>query len=382
MTPEEIAALAPYDDSNVRLALGRCLGHPATRLIHRAYFPELSWEAFQHVAISASTIFEFQRDFIDVILRRLELATTTGITLTGREEAPDDRCHLYISNHRDIILDSALFTDILFRRGYRTPEICLGDNLLRDPFVTDLVKLNKGITVKRNLPAKELFLWSRVLSRQIRSCILQGRDSVWIAQAEGRSKDGSDRTHPGVLKMLALSGEGDLLEKLRPLHIVPVAVSYEFDPSDVEKSREIVLGKTGPYKKRPTEDFEAMARAFQEFKGGVAIVVGEEIDTILDEAQQIALKSDQVRFVAQRIDECIHRQYHNFSSNFIATDQLTQQTTHSSQYTPSQKERFFTRLEERLDANSLSGPERESVRQQTLALYAASVRPEFANTEN
>lgn len=370
----DLKAIAPYTDAEFKTAIQRVVAHPGIASIGE-FFPGIPLEKLQEKALALTTILEFQTVFIDPLLKGLEKRTTSGITLSGAESLAKDRSYLFLCNHRDILLDSALFTDLLFRNGFPTPQICLGDNLLVDPLVVDLVKMNKGITVKRNLPPRELLRWSYTLSEWLKRTITSGMDSVWIAQDEGRCKDGNDVTHPGVIKMLALASEGSVTERLRALNIIPVAVSYEYDPSDVEKAYEIHLTeKHGSYQKKAGEDLRTMVRGLRAPKGGIYIQVGTGIDDILKSAEALPNRSEQVKQIASGIDERIQAQYHNWPSNYIAHDLLNRSSVYSNLYTAEKQSEFARRLESRLTMKEIPQTDREDVKHRVLKMYAASVR--------
>ena len=274
ITEEALREISPYDDEEFRAAMKRVLASPLVAVIAKTYFPEIPVAEFISFAAQMRTIEEFQEKIIGPAIASMLKLTSGGQTISGPDGLSRYKRYTFISNHRDILLDSALFTRSVFLEGFGTPKICLGDNLLTDAWVVDLIKMNKGITVKRNLPPRELLRWSHVLSEAIRRQVLGGIDSVWIAQREGRAKDGNDHTHPGVIKMLTLTGEGSFLERAADVHLVPVAISYEYDPSDILKARELHITETeGSYHKAPGEDLRAMAEGISGFKGRIHIQV-------------------------------------------------------------------------------------------------------------
>jgi len=369
----EIQAIAPYSDLQFQQALKRVLEHPGFASMAHTYFPGISPPQLRAKAEKMKTIYDFQSGFINELILMLQKQTTSGVTLAGGETRPKDRSYLYFSNHRDIILDPAIFTRAIFGDGFRTPQICLGDNLLTNPLVIDLVKMNKAITVKRNLAARELLHWSHSLSQWIRLQITEDKDSVWIAQREGRAKDGNDETQPSVLKMLTLSGTGDFIDRLLELHIIPVAISYEYDPSDLEKARELsIVERHGKYQKATGEDLMAMTRGIHSFKGGIHIQLGEEISTLLEKARAKANKNEQARSVAAYLDQCIQSQYRNWPSNFIAYDRFHQSDRFKNSYSKEKEEEFMERMEGRLKELD-SSDDTETIREYFLSMYARPV---------
>ena len=372
---EDLREIAPYANEEIPAAMQRVLAHPAIGSIASEFFPGVPLELLREKAAKLKSTYDFQAQFIDPLLRGLEKRTTEGIKISGGEFRTRDGCYLFVCSHRDTILDPALFTDLLFRDGFQTPQICLGSNLLLDPLAVDLLKMNKGITVKRNLAPRDLMRWSLALSRWIRHTIFTGRDSVWIAQQEGRAKDGNDQTHPGILKMLALSGEGNFVQRLKTLNIVPVAISYEYDPSDAEKALELHRrAQSSTYRKSARDDLAAIVRAMRDPKGGIHIQIGDPLDQLWEWAVGIGSKSDQAKFIAAEIDKKIHMQFHNWPSNYIAHDLLSGTQAHGARYSQEKQQGFVERMEMRLDGLGLSREDRGPVKTRMLGMYAASVR--------
>ncbi len=349
VSQRDLDSIAPYTDGQYWEAMCRFVKSPAFPVMVQKYYPGLPADIGKERALQLKTVEQFQKVVIAAVIQILQERTTRGVTLEGMEALSKTRRYLYVSNHRDIILDPAVFARAIHAAGYTTPQICLGDNLLTDPMIIDLIKMNKGVTVKRNLAPRDLLHWSVVLSEWIRRQITEDRDSIWIAQREGRAKDGRDLTQPGVLKMFALTGEGTFLERLKRLHLVPVAISYEYDPSDVQKAVELhAIRKTGSYQKKPGEDQRAIGRGVEGFKGGIHLRVGAEVSADLELAEKLRNKNEQAAWIASFLDDRIRAQYRNWPSNYVAADLLSGGSQYSAQYQPEQKEEFVARLEKRL----------------------------------
>ncbi|MEO5971479.1 MAG: 1-acyl-sn-glycerol-3-phosphate acyltransferase, partial [Bdellovibrionia bacterium] len=228
----DFKSIEPYSSAEFAQGLIRIRELPTLPLIFKALYPNRRFEEFIQVLQTIESIKDFQGTIISDAVDTILHSTSKGLTLSGlTQHDPNKKC-LYISNHRDIICDPAFLTNSLYIRGYGTPKICLGDNLLTHPLVIDLVKMNKGVTVQRNLPPRELLKFSFALSTYIYEQINQNIDSVWIAQREGRAKDGNDKTQSGILKMLTMAGEGEFFQRIKGLNIIPVSISYEYDPCD------------------------------------------------------------------------------------------------------------------------------------------------------
>jgi hypothetical protein len=239
--------------------------------------------------------------------------------------------------------------------------------------------MNKGITVKRNLSTRELFKWSLLLSQLIQQQIIEKIDSIWIAQREGRAKDGNDLTQPGVLKMLTLADKSPFLDQIKKLHIVPVAISYEYDPCDFLKARELYITATQEsYKKSPGEDTQSMILGVKGHKGKIHIQIGLEINSAIEKANQASSKRDQVIIIAEEIDAQIHKNYKNWPSNFIAFDLLEGKGSMKEFYSEEKKAEFLERMENQLSLLQASPSELDLIRPFFLKSYANSVKNSLA----
>jgi hypothetical protein len=311
-----------YNDSDVRPALERLLKEPvffkAAKFLHPTWSEEIIRSEFSKI----STIRDFQKSVIHSSVLSVIEKSTNGLEQSGLENLPKNKPFLFISNHRDIVLDSAFLNIILFDHGYETTQIAIGDNLLINPWITDIVKLNRSFVVRRDLPRNEKVLASRKLSSYIRHSIVQQNTSVWIAQREGRSKDGNDRTHPGLLKMLGISGPDNFYEKYHELNIAPLSISYEFDPCDGLKTMELLGRANQTYKKTREDDLKSMYTGIIGMKGRVYYsfntISDEELKIIADTAHV----SDQLEVLADLVDESIISSYRLWPNNFIAYDLL------------------------------------------------------------
>jgi glycerol-3-phosphate O-acyltransferase len=248
---------------------------------------------------------------------------------------------LFLSNHRDIILDSALLNVSLLEEGYGTTQIAIGDNLLSHKVVEDIVRSNKNFIVNRNVSSKEVYHYSLRLSNYIRKTILEDNNSIWIAQREGRSKDGDDRTATGLLKMFAMSGGNDIEEALKSLAMIPMAVSYEYDPCDILKTNELMhIKQLGHYEKKKGEDVLSMLTGITGHKGRVNISVGQSLDGVMDQMKGIQNKNEKYRFLTQEIDKEMHRIFKLWPTNYIAYDLLMGTKDYKEHYSNIQKIAF------------------------------------------
>jgi 1-acyl-sn-glycerol-3-phosphate acyltransferase len=368
---KDVLEIAPYDEEQYRQAMGRVLASAAAPEIVAGYFPAWDFGSFCQYAQSARSILEFQQKLVAPAIDAMLVQTTDGMTVSGIENISKTGSYLFISNHRDILLDSALFIQYLIKNHYRAPCICLGDNLLKSPLVKDLVKMNRGVTVKRQLSPRDLMKWSFVLSTLIADERTQSK-SVWIAQREGRTKNGHDETQSAVIKMLALSASENWVEHLKFLRIVPVTVSYEWEPCDLFKARERYLTeKGGNYRKADDEDVVSMMEGIKSNKGRIHIEVGTELNESLEPLKKIGPRNILMKEVSALIDRQIQSMYTRWPSNYIAQDLLTNGRQFAHRYSEPQKLFFEQRLRAKLMGTTES--DRPGIREYFLKLYARPV---------
>jgi len=340
----QFEAIRPYRDEELPEAIERILTEPALYRMVKWVYPGLSKRAIQKMFRAVRTVEEFQSEISGPAFKTVIQMTTSGLSFTNMESLSRSKSYLFLSNHRDIILDSALLNVSLLEQGHRTTQIAIGDNLLLKKVVEDIVRVNKNFIVNRNVNAKEVYYYSLRLSNYIRSCIASGT-SIWIAQREGRSKDGDDRTATGLLKMFTMSSEKSIEDALIDLHIVPMAVSYEYDPCDLLKANELVhLKLTGNYEKKNGEDFHSMLTGLTGHKGRVNIAVGNGLEPVIDSLRSVLNKNEKFRLLTQAIDSEMHRIYKLWPTNYIAYDLLFGGRTYTDQYSHIQKIAFSNHI--------------------------------------
>ena len=333
--------IRPFNDEELVGALGRLTKEPLFYKMMKWVYPDLNKAAIQAMMKEIKSISQFQQEFCGPVFKVIAQKTTSGLTFSNMELLEHGKPHLFLSNHRDIILDSALLNVSLLEKGYSTTQIAIGDNLLKTPFVRDLVRANKNFIVNRNINAKEMFFYSLRLSNYIRKTITEDRDSIWIAHREGRSKDGDDRTASGLLKMFTLSSNKSIEDGFLDLNIVPMCVSYEYDPCDILKANELVQSRLfGSYDKKPGEDFMSMMRGLTGHKGRVNISVGNSFARVIEEMRFIQHKNEKILHLANAVDNEMHRIYKLWPNNFIAYDMLHGSKEYRDQYNNIQKIAF------------------------------------------
>jgi len=320
--PKEFEEIRYFYDEDVPGKLGPLLDEPAIEECLKMFFPTENLDQFKAFARSLNTIDDFQGKIIGQVVKSIMKKCCDNVELRGGENIVPDRAATYITNHRDIVLDSAFLNTLLITNGHPTAAIAIGDNLLAFDWIKDLVRLNKSFIVLRSLPPRQLLMASQRLSQYIHYVINDRKNPVWIAQREGRSKDSSDETQASVIKMLALGGESkDLIQNIRHLNVQPVALSYEFDPCDYLKAAEYQLKRdNAEWKKSKADDLLSMKTGIFGYKGRVVFTVTPELNGIFDTYPWIDDKNAQVNTVCSTIDKALHGSMELFPINYLAYD--------------------------------------------------------------
>lgn len=285
-----------------------------------------------------------------------------------------------MSNHRDIVLDSAILSKLLIDADFKTTcEIAIGDNLLSLPWVKDLVRVNKSFIVKRSASFREMLTSSKTQSRYMHFAIQEKKENIWIAQREGRAKDSDDRTSESILKMMSMGGEGSIVERLTQLHIVPMTISYEYDPCDYLKAAEFQLKRDNPdWKKGPQDDIISMQTGIMGYKGHVHYHCSSCIDEYLQTLDSEMPKNELYATIVRHIDREIHRHYRLFPNNYIAHDLLTGKDEQTAHYQPADKVNFERYLSEQLEKITVPQPDIAFLRERILTMYANPLRNYWA----
>lgn len=373
--PEEFNDIRPYEPEELPEVYDRLLKNPQFQSMVQFLFPEATIEEISQKMHDCKTSMDFQLVFAYRFLKKLVSKASMGIDM-DISEIDNKRNYTFMSNHRDIVLDSALLDVLLIDAGFQTTcEIAIGDNLLSFPWVLDLVRLNKSFIVRRGLMARERLQASQKLSRYMHFAVGEKNQNLWIAQREGRAKDSDDRTQKGILKMIALGGEGDFIDRLTELHIAPLAISYEYDPCDFLKAQEYQLRRDNPeWKKGLMDDLVSMRIGIFGLKGRIHYRVAACIDDYLrDLRKQELSKTDLLDAICQHIDHEIHRNYRLYPNNYIAMDELDG-TDHSDHYTEDDVRRFKLYLQSQLAKIKIPNKDEEFLRERLLTMYANPAR--------
>lgn len=347
--------IRPFYDAEINENLRLVVNHPMMKSLMNFSFPEVEDSVWKEQLLKTHSIRDFQCNFIYQSVQKVLERSSNGLTTSGFEKLDPGSAYLYISNHRDIILDTSLLNAALYEHGQIMTASAIGDNLVKKSFLNILAKLNRNFLVQRGLSPRELLQSSRLLAEYIGQLILHENRSVWLAQREGRTKDGNDATHQGILKMLGMAcTDKNILDYFRSIKIVPVSISYEYDPTDALKMPQLMAeANREVYVKDENEDFVTLLSGIMGQKKGIHIHVGDVLDT---EMLSIAASTDntnkQIQALAQVIDDSILSSYRLWPTNFIAYDLLNNSNEFASKYTDEEKAIFERRLELRIDENN------------------------------
>ena len=375
--------IRPYEASEMRQAFTDLIADRQFARMMKGFVPWLPKgvrNGLLRLAFTGvKTPLDFQQRFMKPVVKHIIRKHTDGCTFddTALTQAglKGDYRYTFISNHRDIVLDSAFLDVLLIDHGYPTTvEIGIGDNLLIYPWIKRLVRMNKAFTVRRGLTPKEMLRSSQLMSSYIHYAVNTKRENIWIAQREGRAKDSDDRTQESVLKMLAMGGEGSQVEKLRDLNIVPLTISYEFDPCDYLKAQEFQLKRDNPgFKKSRQDDLDNMKTGIFGYKGRVHYHCGTAVNQWIDELKDLP-KNDFFATLSQRMDSEIHRGYRLFPCNYVALDLVEGTTRYADHYTEADKKRFEQYLAGQIEKVNVPNKDMAFLRERMLTMYANPVR--------
>ena len=345
-------SIRPFYDAEINAAIQDTVNHPMMKALMNFTFPDVDDAVWKEQLRKTHSIRDFQCNFIYQSIKKVLEKSSEGLSTSGFETLEKNTSYLFISNHRDIILDTSLLNACLFDNGLVMTASAIGDNLVKKAFMNTLAKMNRNFLVQRGLSPRELLQSSKLLAEYIAQLVLRENRSVWIAQREGRTKDGNDATHPGVLKMLAMgSDEEKLMNYFKKIKIVPVSISYEYDPTDALKMPQLLAEANNEvYIKDKNEDFTTLLSGIMGQKKRIHIHVGKVLDTELDTiATEFENTNKQIQALAQTIDESILKSYKLWPTNYIAYDILNNTSEHAHLYTESEKSLFERRLEMRID---------------------------------
>lgn len=332
-------------------------------------------EDFKEQCKTFETHYDFQKAVPGRFLKFYSDKTTTQVTYQGLENLDRNKAYLFIANHRDIIMDSAYLQMYFFDNDVNTSKIAIGDNLVSTPLLLNIAKLNKMFLVKRSASLREKLINSKELSEYIHYSMTEENESVWIAQRNGRTKDGIDMTQQGLVKMLTYYDDSrEVLDVLKEMHIVPLTISYEYEPCDNLKARELALSEHEKYVKKPGEDFNSVCQGIFGFKGKVNFVIGKAIDDEIAKIPVDLRKNDKLTAVCKIIDEQIYTNYKLYETNYIAYDYVENSHEFAQFYTEEQKEKFLQYIDKQSITEDVDAQKMKSY---LLQIYANPVRTHY-----
>ena len=377
MDPQNIdfSDISPYDDSVFHEKMEILVKDPGFLHAVNYTMPSEDVPALVDDLLKIDNKYDFQHQVMYPFLEMLAKTTTSGISLGGVKYYNPALNYVFITNHRDIVLDASFLNLAFLRKGMPTCEIAIGNNLLVFDWINDLVRLNKSFIVKRNTGLREGLMAAKHLSAYIHYSILEKKESVWIAQREGRAKDSSDKTQESLIKMLAIAGQGSFMDRLREINLMPVSISYEYDPNDYLKAREFLLKRRNPdFKKTQRDDLFSMETGLLHNKGRMHFQLTPRINNKLDQIGEFPDNNTAAKYVGCLIDQAIHRSYEIFPINYVAFDLLNHSERFRSKYSAEQKQQtieyFEIQLNKITDIPDITPEERDFLMEMMLVMYS------------
>lgn len=380
MTKEDqFEDICPYDDCIFQEKMSHLVKEPGFEHAVKWVFPDIDFDEFCKILCNISGKDAFQHDIMWPFLEMLAKKTTTDVSCSGIEHISHDNAYTFITNHRDIVLDTSFLNLCFLRAGLQSTEVAIGSNLLIYEWISDLVRLNKSFIVKRNLPMTQALAAAKQLSAYIRYAITEKKQSVWIAEREGRAKDSNDMAQESLIKMLGLSGGCLTKENLMEINLNPVSISYEYDPNDYLKAREFLLKRNNPeYKKTQRDDLFSMETGLLQPKGRVHFEIGQCINDELATLPDNIDKQELLKTACHIIDRQIHLGYKIFPINYIAYDKTEGKNKFSDKYTEEDikvfNEYISTQLGKIDDIPDLTDEDMDYMRTMMYTMYSNPLR--------
>lgn len=368
---EHFDTIRPYNDLEAKAAIGRLANSPQLEGIINFLFEGTDSSRFIRELKNIDNIFDFQNYFSYPVVRNILAKTSRGVQSKGHEDLDPAAAYLFLANHRDIVMDASIMQMIYFESTRGVAQVTFGDNLMSSSLVIDIAKLNKVFPFFRGGTRMTQYRNAQISSAYINHVVREKGESVWIAQRNGRTKDGYDRTQPGLIKMLAL-GSDSVCRTLTELNILPVTISYEYEPCDLQKVRETYLTRRGPYVKAPEEDFQSIMSGITGDKGRISISFGKSISGFLKKLKCEEISQNaKMEEIVKEVDRQIHGDYQLWPINYVAADMLRGDKGYEDHYEKEDREHFEQMMEEKI--GQLKGFDRAECRKLFQQLYANPV---------
>jgi len=340
---QDFDSIRPYRDDEIAPALERIVSNAKFDAVLNFLF-QGEQEKYRKIFARSKTVKEVQTNFMHAAIRSIISKSSDGLTTSGFEDYTETG-HIILSNHRDILLDSGILNIVMMEFGYDTAEITFGNNLIISPFFEHVAKVNKMITVIRDGTPRELLFNSVRLSNYISNEVVNKHNAVWVAQRPGRAKNGFDKTEVSILKMLSFYEKNNFYKALKQLDIIPLSISYEWEPCDIMKTRELWLSKHTTYVKDKTEDLQSTIGGIINHKGRIHFALGTPLNNYLDDIKTEKFNNDYLALVAQQIDHEIYKNYKLWPTNYLAYDILENGNRFSEHYTSEISDKFKSRFD-------------------------------------
>ena len=370
--PAEFDEIRPYAPEELPQVFEELIADPMFQAIVAQVMPGIPFDMLAVQMRQCKTNLDFQKAFIYNLLKELVKKCAKGLEFECSAIQDKSKNYTFISNHRDIVLDSAFLSVVLIENGMNTVEIAIGDNLLIYPWIKKLVRINKSFIVKRGLGLREQLKSSMLMSSYMHYAITQKHENIWIAQRQGRAKDSNDRTQDSILKMMVMGGEGDIFDRLKEMNLVPLSLSYEFDPCDYLKAKEAQQKRDDEnFKKSEADDLANMQIGIYGYKGHIHFHTANCINDELEEIKSRNLpKTEVFTVIAELIDKYIHQNYRLYPCNYIALDELEGGNKYADKYTDADKAEFEAYLNKQMDKIDLPNKDMDFLRNYMLKMYA------------
>lgn len=367
----EFDKIRPYSDNEVPEAIERIINDIQFRNILSFLYRDKNIDEVIQMFREIKTVSGFQSIFSHYTVREIIRQTSDGLSSSGIEKLDSSTPYLFISNHRDIVLDSAIMQILLVENNHKTSQITFGNNLMSSELVITLGKLNKMFTFYRGGSKLQMYKNAILHSAYIRNSIIKEKESIWIAQRDGRTKDGNDKTQVALIKML-LIGEKSIIPALKELNIVPVTISYEYEPCDIQKVMELYISKHEVYQKQPGEDLNSILKGIKDYKGRIHFTFGKPINWFLDDLKDTNISPNElIDLIINEIDKQIYIDYAAWTGNYIAYDLYYKTNKYfNNKYSQEQKDKFNAYIKSKI--SNLNG-DNEELEKMFIQMYAMPV---------